>query len=199
MQGVGRKSEHLLHLVRAHMGLLAKEIVDFVAVDRQAWLCAQPVLQRRPANCQQLGSNKGHCGQSLTVKALQTPEALPGRLVGPVYRVRHVGEALKLAETSCQIVTGGEGFGQHRGAFGEMPLKPADVGHYLRDGCELSLPGFYVDKNTLGIPGKAGISLCTGGYALTRHEMSLFLCWDGWHCTQQTTDAQATVPGNTDT
>jgi hypothetical protein len=111
------------------MGLLAKEIVDFVAIDRQARLCTQPVLQRRPANCQQLGSNKGHRGQSLTVKALETPEALAGRLVGSVYRVRHVGVSLKPTETSCQIVTGCEGFGQHSGAVGEMSLKPAKVGH----------------------------------------------------------------------
>ena len=89
---------------------------------RQPRILSQPLAQRRLADGEQLGVEKGAGGHDLAPQALHAAVALRRGSVVGVHGVRHAGVGVQLQRAPDKALNRGHGIGQHGRTVGQMAL-----------------------------------------------------------------------------
>ena len=152
-EGVGEHAEQLFHFRRAHVRLLAEEVVDVVGELRQTRLGGDPRAQRVLADAQQFGIEEGRRRQHLPEDALRLPGRCRRRLVIQVNRMMEVSVDEHLAEAAIKRFYCIHCLGQRRRASAQVSLECLDRVEALQDVRQLRFPLSVGREHARRVPG----------------------------------------------
>ncbi len=157
------------------MGLAAEEVVNVMVVDAQPRLGRGPGSQLLAADGQYLRLDEGQRAQQPAQDAHAAADALGGRLVGRVHRLRQIGVDEGLLGPLDELLPVAQGVEQGARPVGQVALMGGQAIQFAAERLQFAGPFVNRGEDAGVVPGVAGVNFVAGGNVGKSHVASLLV------------------------